>query len=94
MTSNAPIVPGPTVSGMVKGTIVTSCCTLSVCTADLPWAMPSAEINSTLPAPMRNASTVMPKTLKIVRPNRYSNTLEISVARATFQASRRRSLFE
>ncbi len=64
------MVPGPTVSGMVSGTMVTSCCTLSVCTADLPWAMPKAEINNTLPAPMRKASTVIPKTLKIMRPNR------------------------
>ncbi|MNI77147.1 hypothetical protein D3C85_1479340 [compost metagenome] len=94
ITSKAPMVPGPTVSGMVSGTMVTSCCTLSVCTADLPCAMPSAEMNSTLPAPIRKASTVMPNTLKITRPNKYSRTLETRVATATFQASRRCSLRE
>jgi hypothetical protein len=36
----------------------------------------------------------MPNTLKITRPNRYSSTLETSVAVATFQARRRCSLRE
>ncbi|MNQ45685.1 hypothetical protein D3C85_594720 [compost metagenome] len=70
ITSMAPMVPGPTVSGMVSGTIVTSCWTLSDCTAGLPWAMPRAEMKSTVPAPMRKASMVMPKTLNIAWPNR------------------------
>ncbi|MCY1188243.1 hypothetical protein D9M73_293220 [compost metagenome] len=65
ITNSAPMVPGPTVIGMVSGTMVTSCCTLSACTADLPWAMPSAEMNSTLPAPMRKASAVMPNRVKM-----------------------------
>ncbi|MNH00792.1 hypothetical protein D3C79_599960 [compost metagenome] len=56
--------------------------------------MPSAEMNSTLPAPMRKASAVMPKIPKIARPNRYSRTLAISAAMATFQASCLRSLLE
>ncbi|MCY1563316.1 hypothetical protein D9M68_1008670 [compost metagenome] len=50
--------------------MVTSCCTLSACTAGLPWAMPRAEMNSTVPAPMRKASMVMPKTLKMAWPKR------------------------
>ena len=86
------MVPGPTVMGMVSGTMVTSCCTLSVCTADLPWAMPRAEMNSTEPAPIRKASMVMPNRVKMCLPNRYSSTLAISVASATFQARRLRSL--
>ncbi|MCY1178683.1 hypothetical protein D9M73_190480 [compost metagenome] len=56
--------------------------------------MPNAEMNSTLPAPIRKASAVMPNTPKITRPNRYSSTLEITTPKATFQARRLRSLLE
>ncbi|EKD35446.1 MAG: hypothetical protein ACD_75C01908G0001 [uncultured bacterium] len=65
MTSRAPMVPGPTVIGIARGTTATSSFESCGETAALPWSMATAERNSTAPAPIRKASRVMPNSAKI-----------------------------
>lgn len=70
VTSNIPITPGPTVMGIVRGTMAIFRLLFWLLVSLFSDIMEIAERKRIVPAPMRNASRVMPKSSKIYLPKR------------------------
>ena len=72
ISSSVPTVPGPTVYGIASGTTAISPSSFDWRPAGIPvprtTSIPLS--SSTMPEPMRNASSVMPRYRKIASPNR------------------------
>ncbi|OPZ26271.1 MAG: hypothetical protein BWZ01_02168 [Deltaproteobacteria bacterium ADurb.BinA179] len=71
MTSRAPVVAGPMVMGMARGTTVMLSGSSGRTVTSVPRTRSTAERKSRAPAPTRKASRVIPKTEKMALPRKY-----------------------
>lgn len=86
MTSMVPIVAGPAMIGMESGTTIISVLVSPERSWTLPWDNEIAVRKSSAPAPIRNASIVIPKRPKIYLPNRNRIRHTVDTDRVTMKA--------
>lgn len=89
-TSRVPIVAGPTIIGIAKGTTAISSSGDGFDVAGLAWTIPTADKNSRAPAPTRKESNVIPNSEKITLPKRKSSKQEMPTAPLTRRVKVRR----